>query len=181
MISREETLSLVEECRAGNRRAQESLFRKFYAFAMQTAMRYSRNEDDAADITSVAFTKAFRSIHSFDINKGSLHGWIQRIVINEAIDQVKAKEKFSDYETVEKTGEAGIDNNAIAKLSAQELLALIRMLPPLRQTVFNLYVIEGYNHREIAELTGMKEGTSKWHLAEAREQLKQQILNRKLE
>lgn len=176
MISREETISLIEECRAGSRRAQETLFRKFYAFAMQTAMRYSRNENDAADITSVAFTKVFRSIHSFDIDKGSLFAWIKRIVINEAIDQVKAKDRFSDYDAADKGEIPGIDNHAVAKLSAEELLKLIRMLPPVRQTVFNLYVVEGYTHREIAEMTGMKEGTSKWHLSEARDQLQQQIL-----
>jgi len=91
-------------------------------------------------------------------------------VINSAIDFIRQRDKFSKIE-LEKAEEPGVDAEAIHRMSARELMKLVQQLSPATQTVFNLYVIEGYNHREIANLVGISEGTSKWHLSEARRQL----------
>ncbi|MEO8110694.1 MAG: sigma-70 family RNA polymerase sigma factor [Ginsengibacter sp.] len=180
MTAKDELLKLVEECRANRPRAQEKLFRQFYGFAIQTALRYCNNEEDAADILSISFTKIFRHIDSFDSEKGQLHGWIKRIVINQAIDHIKAMGKFKETYPIEKTDTYILENAAIEKLTAAELLIIIQELSPVRRTVFNLYAVEGFNHREINELTGLNENTSKWHLTEAKKQLQMKILNRKI-
>lgn len=166
---------LINGCRLNQRWAQEQLYRQFYRFAMTIALRYSRDEMDAADIMSHAFVKIFKSIHSYDSNKGSLQAWIKRIIINEGLDHVKARERFSNNVELETVPEPEINNTALAAMGADEIMQLIRKLPPATHAVFVLYAVEGYTHREIAEKLGISEGTSKWHLSEARKTLQQQI------
>lgn len=133
-------------------------------------LRYTRNEEDAIEVLHNGFLKVYKNIHTYDPAKASLYTWIRKIVVNSAIDYIRQRNKFSVIE-LEKAEEPGIDADAVTRLSAQELLQLVRQLSPATQTVFNLYVVEGYNHREIAEKIGISEGTSKWHLSEARRQL----------
>ena len=167
--------ALIEGCLANNRKAQEALYRQFYAFAMTIALRYSRDEHDAADIMSLAFVKIFKSIKSFDPEKGSLHAWIKRIVANEGLDHIKARSRFSEGVEIETVAEPGINNTALANMGAEEIMTIIQKLPPATHAVFILYAVEGYNHREISERIGISEGTSKWHLSEARKFLQKQI------
>jgi RNA polymerase sigma factor (sigma-70 family) len=171
--------TLVTNCRRGEQKAQEVLFKTLYPFAMQTALRYSLSEFDAADIVSESFLRVFKSLASFDPAKGSLHAWVKRIVINQSFNYIKARRKFTLVENTAMTPDQTWDSSAITRLEAQEILQLIRNLSPLQQVVFNLYVIEGYNHREVGEITGLKEGTSKWYLSEARRALQQQLTGRK--
>ena len=133
-------------------------------------LRYTRNEDDAIEVLHNGFLKVYKNIHTYDMSKASLYTWIRKIVVNSAIDFIRQRNRFTVVE-LEKAEEPGIDADAIQRISAQELLKLVQQLSPATQTVFNLYVIEGYNHREIANLIGISEGTSKWHLSEARRQL----------
>ena len=166
---------LVEGCRANQRRAQEKLYRQFYRFAMTVALRYSRDEMDAADILSHAFVKVFKSIHSFDSSKGSLQTWIKKIVINEGLDHIKARERFSQNVELETVAEPAIANAVLEQMGADEIMKLIHKLPPATHAVFVLYAVEGYTHRQIAEKLNISEGTSKWHLSEARKSLQQQL------
>lgn len=168
--------TLIDGCLANNRRAQEALYRQFYGFAMTIALRYSRDEADAADIMSHAFVKIFKSLHTFDASKGSLHAWIKRIVVNEGLDHIKARGRFSESVEVETVAEPEIRGNVLDEMGAEEIMKLIQKLPPATHAVFVLYAVEGYNHREIAEKLGISEGTSKWHLSEARKTLQKQIL-----
>lgn len=170
---------LLDGCLANNRKAQELLYRQYYSFAMIIAQRYSRDEADAADILSQAFVKVFRSIRSFDSSKGSFKSWLKRIVINEGLDHIKARKKFSDEIELELETVAApnIDNAAIERLDAKELMTMIQQLPPATHAVFILYAVDGYNHREIATKLAISEGTSKWHLSEARKFLQQKILH----
>jgi len=160
---------------ANKRKAQEALFRHFYGFAMTIASRYSRDEMDAADIVSHAFLKIFKSIHSFDCNKGSLHAWIKRIVINEGLDHIKSRTRFSDNVELETVPEPQISSSVIEQMGAEEIMEIVKKLPPATHAVFVLYAVEGYNHREIAQKLNISEGTSKWHLSEARKFLQQQL------
>jgi len=161
---------------ANKRKAQEALFRHFYGFAMSIALRYSRDEMDAADIVSRAFVKIFKSIHSFDSSKGSLHAWIKKIVVNEGLDHIKSRTRFSDNVELETVPEPPINNSVIEKMGAEEIMEIVKKLPPATHAVFVLYAVEGYNHREIGQKQNISEGTSKWHLSEARKFL-QQLLN----
>jgi RNA polymerase sigma factor (sigma-70 family) len=160
---------------ANKRKAQEALFRHFYGFAMSVALRYSRDEMDAADIVSHAFVKIFKSIHSFDSSKGSLHGWIKKVVVNEGLDHIKTRTRFSENVELETIPEPHINNSIIEQMGAEEIMEIVKKLPPATHAVFVLYAVEGYNHREIAEQLKISEGTSKWHLSEARKFLQQQL------
>ncbi|HEU4903902.1 MAG TPA: RNA polymerase sigma factor [Flavisolibacter sp.] len=167
---------LLQGCLANNRKAQEALYRQFYGFAMTIALRYSRDEHDAADIMSNAFVRVFKSIKTFDPSKGSLHAWIKKIVVNEGLDHIKARSRFSQDLELETVPEPPINNNILEEMGAEEIMNLVKRLPPATHAVFVLYAVEGYNHREIAERLKISEGTSKWHLSEARKTLQKQIL-----
>jgi RNA polymerase sigma factor (sigma-70 family) len=160
---------------ANKRKAQEALFRHFYGFAMTIALRYSRDEMDAADIVSHAFVKIFKSVHSFDSSKGSLHAWIKRIVVNEGLDHIKSRTRFSENVELETVPEPQINNSVIEQMGAEEIMEIVKKLPPATHAVFVLYAVEGYNHREIAEKLNISEGTSKWHLSEARKFLQEKL------
>jgi len=166
---------LLEGCLANDRKAQKLLYEQFYEFAMTIALRYSRDEMDAADIMSHAFVKIFKSIRSFDAEKGSLHAWIKRIVVNEGLDHIKSRGRFSENVEVETVAEPSINNAALEEMGAEEIMKLIQKLPPATHAVFVLYAVEGYNHREIGERLNISEGTSKWHLSEARKTLQKQL------
>ena len=164
-------IDLINGCINNSRKAQEQLYQRFYGPMASICLRYTRNEEDAIEVLHNGFLKVYKKIHTYDNSKASLYTWIRKIVVNSAIDFIRQRSRFSTVE-LEKAEEPGIDAVAVQRLSAQELLKLVRKLSPATQTVFNLYVIEGYNHREIANLIGISEGTSKWHLSEARRQLK---------
>lgn len=166
---------LVADCKSNNRRAQEQLYRQFYDYAITIALRYSRDEADAADIMSRAFVKIFKSMHSFDRSKGSLQTWIKKIVMNEGLDHLKSRERFSKDMELETVPEPQISNAVLESMGADEIMKLIHQLPPTTHAVFVLYAVEGYTHREIAEQLGISEGTSKWYLSEARKTLQQQV------
>lgn len=166
---------LLQGSLANKRKAQEGLFREFYGFAMTIALRYSRDEMDAADIVSHAFIKIFKSIHSYDSSKGSLHAWIKRIVVNEGLDHIKSRSRFSENVELETVPEPEVSSTVIEQMGAVEIMEMVKKLPPATHAVFVLYAVEGYNHREIAERLKISEGTSKWHLSEARKTLQKQI------
>ncbi len=173
-MEEQELHNILTGCQGGKRKAQEKLYRHFYAFAMSVAMRYARDEQQAADIMSHAFVKMFRSIHSFDISKGNFHGWLKKIIINEALDLLKAESRFSSKE-LPVAEEPSISSAVIENTDAAAIMHLIRQLPPATHAVFVLYAVEGYAHKEIADILKIKEGTSKWHLSEARKILQQKL------
>jgi RNA polymerase sigma-70 factor (ECF subfamily) len=175
VIAVADDIDLLQGCIANDRKAQKLLYEQFYEFAMTIAMRYSRDEMDAADIMSHAFVKVFKSIKSYDSTKGSLHAWIKRIVVNEGLDHIKSRERFSENVELETVEEPPINSSVLEEMGAEEIMELIAKLPPATHAVFVLYAVEGYNHREIAEKLGISEGTSKWHLSEARKTLQKQL------
>ena len=134
-------------------------------------LRYTRNQEDAIEVLHNGFLKVFKNIHTYDMSRASLYTWVRTIIINSSIDFVRQRSKFHTHIELEKVDEPAIDADAIQRMSSHEVLLLVQKLSPATQTVFNLYVVEGYNHREIGNLLGISEGTSKWHLSEARKQL----------
>ncbi|MBC7904159.1 MAG: RNA polymerase sigma factor [Gemmatimonadaceae bacterium] len=139
-------------------------------------IRYTKNEEDAIEVLHNGFLKVYKHIGNYDSSRASLYTWIKTIMVNSAIDFIRSNQKFKGQAELKEVEDVSMDNEAIQRLSATELLKLVRKLPHATQTVFNLYVIEGFNHREIGELVGISEGTSKWHLSEARRQLQQLLL-----
>lgn len=172
----QDILFIVEGCKVNNRKAQALLYRQCYAFAMTIAMRYSRDEMDAADILSLSFVKAFKHIQQFDPTKGSFHAWLKRIIVNEGVDHIKSRSRFDSPVELEAAEEVPIDQTVLEQMSAGEILQLVQKLPPATHAVFVLYAVEGYNHREIGEKLNISEGTSKWHLSEARQSLQKMLM-----
>ena len=162
---------LVRGCIVNDRKAQEQLYKQFYGPMTSICLRYTKNEEDAIEVLHNGFLKVFKKIHTYDGSKASLYTWIRTIIVHSAIDFIRQRGKFGAPVELEKAEEAAIDADAVQKISTRELLKLVQQLPPGAQTVFNLYIIEGYNHKEIAQLMGISEGTSKWHLSEARKKL----------
>jgi RNA polymerase sigma factor (sigma-70 family) len=128
---------------------------------------------------SHAFVKIFKGIHTYDAAKGSLHAWIKRIVVNEGLDHIKSRERFSENVELETVAEPAINSSVLEQMGADAIMQLVQKLPPATHAVFVLYAVEGYNHREIAEKLNISEGTSKWHLSEARKSLQQQLAHLK--
>jgi len=134
--------------------------------------RYTRSTEEAEEILSNGFIKVFKSIDQYE-GKGSFEGWIRKIIVNEAINYIRYKKNLfveTDQDWYDYGHEELNEQN-----DAQEILSLIDELPIGYKTVFNLYAIEGYPHKEIAELLGVSEGTSKSQLSKARNMLQQRI------
>ncbi len=167
---------IIKGCCNGNIRAQEQLYRNYYNAMMQLCLRYTKNENDATEVLNTGFLKIFLNIQRYEPAQASLYTWIRTIVINSCIDFIKQKIKSEKHYELEKATEVQIDAVVINKMEVSALLYLIRQLTPSTQAVFNLYVMEGYNHKEIAKLLNISEGTSKWHLSEARKKLQKMIL-----
>ena len=166
---------MIEGCKKGDRKAQEQFYRSYYKAMASLCMRYTRNESDAVEVLNNGFLKVFKSMHRYDYNQGAIYTWIRTIIINCCLDFMKLKEKAVTYKELDEASDVDIPAEAVSKMKASELLYLIRLLPPATQAVFNLYVMDGYNHREIGQLLNISEGTSKWHLSEARKNLQKLI------
>jgi RNA polymerase sigma factor (sigma-70 family) len=143
---------------------------------MNLCLRYTKNETDALEVLNTGFYKVYKNINRYHAGKASLYTWIRTIVINSCLDFIKGKQSLSGAGELEQADNVHVPPAVISKMSATEILQLVRQLSPATQAVFNLYVMEGYSHAEIGKLTGTSEGTSKWHLSEARKKL-QKLLN----
>ncbi len=147
-------MEMITGCINNDRRCQEQLYKQFYGPMVSICLRYTRNHDDAIEVLHNGFLKVFKHIHSFNAERASLYTWIRTIVVNSAIDFLRQREKFYSDIELEKAAEPSIDDDAVQRMSAIELLKLVQRLSPATRTVFNLYVIEGYNHRENRRITG---------------------------
>jgi len=174
-----EIATLVKACVEGHRFSQERLYKMFYADMLRTCIRYVKTDDLAREALNSAFLKVFQHISTYDAHKGSLETWIRTIMIRTCIDLNRKECKF---ETVPLDGvplyeESFVAPEILDKLYAQDLIKLIRCLPHATQMVFNLSVIDGYSHKEIAERLQIGEATSRWHLSEGKKQLRDLLLN----
>lgn len=169
--SNSEEARLIAGCLAEERWAQKQLYEKHYGKMMGLCLRYSNNTEDAKDILNEGFIKVFRYLQRYKIGT-SLEGWIRRIMINTSIDYYRKaiRHRTEDLEVAEQS--PTIDEDPICKYSAKEILSIIQQLPPSYRAVFNLYAIEGYSHKEIAEQLDISESTSRSNLVKARTKLK---------
>lgn len=164
---------LIKGCIKNDRGAQETLYRLFYVEMLRVCHSYLPDKELAKEAFNSGFLKVFQSINGFDIKKGELGGWIRKIMIYTAIDLYRKELKFNT------TLAADVDDDdyfispqVLEKLYFEDILVHIRTLPAATQTVFNLSVMDGFSHKEIGEQLNISEGTSRWHLAEAKRKLK---------
>jgi RNA polymerase sigma factor (sigma-70 family) len=166
--------TLVRECIAGNRQYQEMFYKKFCWKMMGVCMRYSKNKEEAEDFLQEGFVKVFTHLHTFKA-KGSLEGWIRRIVVNTILDGMRKKSLMFKVVDIEEAGNEVRADDLLSEISVQDLVAMIQELAPGYRTVFNLFAVEGYTHKEIGTRLGISEGTSKSQFAMARKILREKI------
>lgn len=169
------TEDIIRGCKANDRLAQENLYRNFYHAMMSICMRYTKSETDALEVLNTGFFKVFKHINRYDAAKATLYTWIRTIIINSCLNFLKIRDKKIPSQALSETPETIILPDIISKMNAAEVLELLKQLPPATKAVFNMYVIDGYTHKEISAMMYISEGTSKWHLSEARKILQQKI------
>ena len=177
--------TLLDGCRQNNRSSQKVLYLLLHEYAMKICYRYTNRLEEAQELMNEGFVKLFKHIAQFDENRypdvlTSLKGWFKRILINTCIDHYRKNNSTlnghyisAENENIADNSESGLD-----KLSYKEIIESIRQLSPTYRTVFNLFVIEGLTHEEIANHLGISIGTSKSNLSKARENLKKILLKK---
>ncbi len=146
---------------------QEELYRRFSPKMYAVCLRYASNAEEAEDILQEGFIKVFKKLTSFR-GDGSFEGWIRRIFVNTAIEHFRRRRYLQPVTEKEENSIEGKYLSVLDELAEKDILALIRQLSPGYRTVFNMYVIEGYSHKEIGEMLGISEGTSKSQLSRAK-------------
>ncbi len=168
---------IIAGCIKGDRTKQRMLYERFSRKMLVVCLRYSKSQLEAEDILQESFIKIFEHIKTFR-RECPLEGWIKRIVVNTALKHNRSKLYMYPAIDLEDIEYKSDENMSLAEFNLQELLAMIRELAPRYQIVFNLYAIEGYQHKEIAEMLNITEGTSKSQYARARAILQQMIENK---
>jgi len=176
---KEEVGKLVKQCIKKDRKSQKFLYEHFYGKMIAVCMRYATDYNEAQDILHEGFIKVFDKLKSFK-NEGSFEGWIRRIIVNSAIDYVRIKKKLtfdseekSIIDNIKDEDEVLLEEENLSKIKAELIIELIQELSPAYKTVFNLYVLEGYSHKQVAEALSISEGTSKSNLAKAKQKLRE--------
>jgi len=170
-------VEIIQGCIAQKASSQEKLYALYARRMMAVCLRYTRSRAEAEDVFHEAFVKVFKNLASWQ--GGSFEGWMRRIFVNTAINHYHQNKKYFDHvdasyaENLMTTSE-----NILTELSTQELMDLIGSLPEGYKMIFNLHVVEGYNHNEIAEMLSIAEGSSKSQLSKAKTYLKKLIENR---
>ena len=163
---------ILAGCIAGRPHYQKLLYNHFAPKMFGICLRYASDYHNAEDILQEGFIKVFNNLHKFR-SEGSFEGWLKRIFINTAIEFYRKAFNFSSLTLLDEWRTKSIDSNAgLQNLATQDLLKVVQKLPPGYRTVFNLYAIEGYSHKEIGEMLNISDGTSKSQLARARHTLK---------
>jgi RNA polymerase sigma factor (sigma-70 family) len=173
-VSKKEAVKLVKGCINNDRTAQEALYKLFHADMLRVCYSYLPGKELAKEAFNLGFLKVFQSIQNFDIDKGELGGWIRKIMIYTSIDLCRKELKFSTGKVAEADDdEYFIAPSVLEKLYFEDILSNIRKLPRATQAIFNLAVLDGFSHKEIGEQLNISEGTSRWHLAEAKRKLRE--------
>ena len=181
LLSAEELSLHIERCALNSRESQKKIYTSFYGYAMAVCDRYTNNQDDASEILNDGFLKVFKEIYRYkpaytDV-VSSFKGWLRKIMVYTAIDHFRKNHKHQfttdlDNGVIQVASHA---EDALDRISYEEIIRSIQDLTPGYRTVFNLFIIEGFTHEEISEKLGISIGTSKSNLAKARRQL-QKIL-----
>lgn len=163
---------LITQCLENKAKAQKQLYKMFASKMFGVCLRYARRRSEAEDLLQEGFIKVFQNLATFNF-LGSLEGWIRRIMITTAINYYRKDLRYDDTVDIENEENALSDINFVQlKLTQEDIVKFIQQLPPSKRMVFNMYVFEGFSHRDIAESLNITESTSKAQLAKARQILK---------
>lgn len=162
---------IVSKCKSGSIKHQELLYKQFYGYAMGISMRYSLNEDDAVEVVNDAFIKVFNNIITYNTDK-PFRAWLRTIVVNTAIDRRRKELKHQANTDIEDAYNIGSSATAIDSLNAQDILKLMKQLPEIQLTIFNMYEIDGYNHDEIGKILNLPASSCRVYLSRAKDKLR---------
>jgi RNA polymerase sigma factor (sigma-70 family) len=165
---------LIQGCKRNDRDSQRLLYQHYYYYALAICLRYSRSTAEAKEVVNDGFLKVFDKIDQYNVEL-PFKAWLRKIMINASIDQYRKELKHAHQAPVEHAQLMHSQPEAVSNLSHEELIALVQKLTPAYRAVFNLYVIDGYTHREIGKLLNIAEGTSKSNLLKARENLRSML------
>ena len=182
----ESLYQLIKGCIERDNKSQQVFYEHYYGFALKTVFRYIYKYDKATDVVNDSFVKIFNSLEKFQLAKEKsdtekiLMGWMKRILINTAIDELRKQQVAPEIGELPEYiwEEMDRSQNADQRLLYKELICEVKRLPPSYRNVFNMFVIDGFSHNEIAKTLGISEGTSKSALAKAKAQLKKFLENR---
>ena len=169
---------IIQDSINGCPKMQQILYSKFAAKMYQVCLRYTNNNaDDASDVLQDGFIKVFKNLHKFR-HDGSFEGWIRTIITRTALSQIRERnKKVTSYNTDLLHAVKDTEISVTDKLAEKDIISMVKQLPPGYRKIFMLYVMEGYNHREIAVLLNCSEGTSKSQLYRSKTRL-QEILRK---
>lgn len=167
----EDPVALIVACQKNDSKSQEQLYHLYSRLVMGICLRYTKSKYDAEDVLQEIFIKIFQNIQQYR-NEGSFEGWVRRISVNTCLKKIQKDKVIYQEEINDNLPEKSIDENALEKMAVNELVAIINLLPLGYKTVFNLFVVEGFSHKEIAETLNISEGTSKSQFFYAKKMLK---------
>jgi RNA polymerase sigma factor (sigma-70 family) len=171
---------IIAGCRQKSRAIQEHLYKMYYSMFLKVCARYAKDMQDAEQLLNDGFLKVFTQIDKFN-NTGSFEGWIRRIMINTCLDYLRStalKEEMAMHVRAIPAEESNLSvtNMGMDRVEFKDMVKLIQSLPAMTRTVFNLYVFDGFNHKEIGAQLDISDGTSHWHLHQARNLLQKKIM-----
>ena len=191
-LSEDFVKELIKNCEKGEAKAQKFLYEHFYVSLLGICMRYTSGEDEAKDVLQESFIKIFKNLHKYTFN-GSFEAWIKRITINNAIDNYRKKKKeisiFDNENIIDlanntkekydiEDDDESSEEDIYDLIQINDVMEAVQFLSPAYKTVFNLYVVDGYSHQQIADELGINIGTSKSNFAKAKKNLKKILLEK---
>jgi RNA polymerase sigma-70 factor, ECF subfamily len=164
----------IKRCIQKEEQAQNKLFKEYFSYAKSVCLRYSSNAEDAKDILNKGFMKVFNNLEKYN-SSYPFKAWLRTIMVNTALNHYRDNKKFDQEINLEGQEHIVYDEDVISQIAAEEILTLVQKLPPAYRTVFVMHVVDGYNHREIGEIIGINEGTSRSNFSKARVKLQVMI------
>ncbi|MEO6731523.1 MAG: sigma-70 family RNA polymerase sigma factor [Ferruginibacter sp.] len=182
-LNNQNILTLVDSCKKNNREGQQELYKLLYEYAYSIAFRYANDDQEANSLVNDSFLKLFKHIGGCKLDNSnnmvnSFKGWFKRIIVNTCIDRYRSNKNIKEHEVYTPVSNLDSSENGEDKLGYKEIINSVKQLSPAYRTVFNLHVIEGYSHDEIAKLLGISAGTSKSNLSKAKEHLREILLKK---
>jgi len=172
--------AILQGCMQNKPAAQKALYEKYSAKMLAACYRYAHNREDAEDMLQEGFIKVFSQIHTFE-SRGSLEGWIRRIVVHTCINILKKNKKFNESVDIIHATTAQVREESIPSIiQAKQVVECIRLLPIGYRTVLNLYAVEGYSHREIGMMLDIEESTSRSQYTRAKAMLEDILIKKKI-
>ena len=167
--------SVVSACMAGNNQAQRFLYKQYFGYSKSICLRYTSTTEEAEEVLNEGFLKVFNNLNRYDASH-PFKAWLRTIMVNTAISYYRKHKKHSeDVFSLEDAPQVSFDDDIVGQITADEILGLIQEIKPVYKNVFLMYVVDGYNHREIADMLQINEATVRSHYVRARARLQHLI------